>query len=107
MNKLNQANYPQRSYGNAVCESAPTYGGDCALQVPDGLTSSTKRLQEVVQELNSATWNLRDFFGMNVPECEAGSCPRPSGHKYEIDEMIVSARASLDNVQTILNHLRS
>lgn len=109
MNSLNKTKsaYPQHNYGAGFCDPSPAYGGDCALDAPEGVSSSTKRLRDMVQQLNSDTWALRDFFGMSVPECENGSAPRPSGHKYDIDEMVISAQASLENVQLILNHLRS
>ena len=86
--------------------STPQYGGDCALQPPDGLSSSTKRLQSVIHDLNVASWNLREFFGMTCPEC-GNDAPRPSGFKADVDEMVVSARASLENIQLVLEHLRS
>jgi len=105
-----QKSYQAKSLGAAICKPSfpvPQYGGDCAMQTAEGLSSSTQRLQSLVREINSATWSLRDFFGMSVPEGCGPDCPRPSGHKAEIDELATSARASLENVQVILDHLRS
>jgi hypothetical protein len=101
--------YPSQTYGvlGQNANTIPAYGGDCALvEAPDGLASSTQRLSKLVYELNSATWNLREYFGMSVPEGKP-SGETIGGHKAEIDRSAAACRAALENVNLVLDHLRS
>ena len=94
-----------QQYPSSVFIAGPQYGGDCALK-QDGLSSSAQRLHECALQLNQATWQLRAFFGMDLAEPSCAT-PRPAGFKGDIDEAVSVSRASLDNVNLILDHLRS
>jgi hypothetical protein len=100
---------PAQAVKVAQSSPVPQYGGDCALK-QDGLGSSLQRLQDVTLQLNNATWQLRDLFGMSVPaDAPANNCkaPSPNGVKGLVDEAAHASRASLENVHLILEHLRS
>jgi hypothetical protein len=87
-------------------QSAPQYGGDCALQEEAGVTTSVKRLAENVAQLSALTWQLREYFGMSIPETNAKQI-QSNGLKGVLDELGSSVGASLQNVTIILEHLRS
>lgn len=91
-------------------QSLPQYGGDCTLK-QDGLASSLARLEDVTGKLNSLTWQLREQFAMSVPEDSAGQAtvvgPKGAGPKGAIDRSVSSSNASINNIELILEHLRS
>jgi hypothetical protein len=86
--------------------STPEYGGDCALQGPDGVASSLKRLEDVTSSLFAYTLELQSVFGISVPQC-ANKGEQVSGIKPVIDRSVTTSTAALENLLQILNHLRS
>lgn len=95
----------QRAYGSGLGAHIPQYGGDCPLK-QDGISTSNKRLQDVTCQLAQATWQLREFFGMATPQADQ-CAPRPSGLQGDLEDAIRTSAISLENVNLVLEHLRS
>lgn len=101
--------YAQQQYAKQVSEGIPQYGGDCALK-EEGLASALTRLEETTNRVVSLSWDLRDIFGLTVPECgpECGQKGEPmSGPKAAIDRSMERARVTVNNLEVVLEHLRS
>ena len=94
-----------RQYGAKQINSIPQYGGDCALK-EDGLTSSLKRLEDAVASAVNLSWKLREAFSMSVPETQ-GAQEAMSGPKAVIDRAVCATNAVCNNIELILNHIRS